>query len=108
MKFIKFTEHNEWEGETWMFYLQLDENENEIKKLKNLIKKREDYEIQDKIFDEKEVNILVDNSQSGYLAFHNKVIGKFNCNNIILSKNDDNLYKGGIRDLFKRKGNDNS
>lgn len=101
MKFIKFRETCDWEGESWNFWLQLDGNEKEIEKLKELIKDRENYKIFDCVLDEKDVDILVKKSDSGYLTYENKIVGKFSVDKIILNKNIDNLYKGGIEDYFQ-------
>lgn len=100
MKFIKFREHCEWEGESWNFWLQLDGNEKEIEKLKEKIKYRREYEIFDDVLDEKAVDVLVKNCGVGYLCFENKVVGKLNSDKIIFDEGSGNLYKGGIKEMF--------
>lgn len=100
MKFIKFTENNDWEGESWNFWLQVDGNEKEIEEFREKISENSPYELANEIIDEKEVDTLVKHCTSGYFDSENKVKGKFNVKKIILNKNEDNLYKGGIRDFF--------
>ena len=108
-KYIKFTENNDWEGESWNFYLELDGNEKEIKKLQELLT---DYEINDfalrNEFDESDVDILVKHTDSSYLHYENKIEGKFNIEKLEeeIKKNKDNaLYKGKICVYFKKNEN---
>lgn len=91
--YVKFTEHNDHEGETWNFYFPYCEKQVEI--LQNLIDSWEDYcpyslsEIEDF-----KVDVLVEHSDFGYMPQHNKL------NKINLPENldADALYKGGIMD----------
>lgn len=113
MKFVQFTEYNDWEGETWNFWLQLDGNETQLKKLKkfladNNIEDNPGYELDMTPVDESEVDILVKHSNGGYMNDHNKVTGKLK---LELPEDDgtedwaweyanDTFYKGQIEDLF--------
>ncbi len=105
MQFIKFTERNNWEGEIWRFYLQVDGNEEQITKLRKLlaaydVKPALSYSLDDKVLDEATVDALVDNSDDdGYMPAHNKVIGRFECPDD-LGERADELYKGSSEEFF--------
>lgn len=84
LKFVKFTEHNDHEGETWNFWLQLDGNEAEIEKLSQLLNTFEgggeiSYELNTTMVLENEVDAVVKHSDQGYMNYHNKVTGTFTC-----------------------------
>lgn len=98
-QYIKFNEYNDNEGEDWNFYLQAEGNEKEIEKLKNLIDEADESETYriTNFIQENEVDILVKHSDSGYMMFENKVIGKMK---IPEDFEVDDLYKGGITKLF--------
>jgi len=76
-EFYQIIEHNDWEGETWKFYLVKDGNEKFITKLKKAIKKHDEYgevmEIGDELVPEFDVDILVKYAESKYMMSHNKV-----------------------------------
>lgn len=104
-EFIQITEHNEWEGETWKFYLVKVGNEKFIDKLKKAAEKFDEYgdriEISDTIVPEFEVDILVKHADSKYMKSHNKV-DKVLDPKTIITKNEDKFfdcfYKGGLFD----------
>jgi len=79
-KYATFIEHNEWEGETWRFYIPIKGNVHELKALEKWINNLEDrsYELDWDPIPEKEVDILVKHSDIGYGADHNKLNGKLN------------------------------
>lgn len=100
--YVKFVENNDWEGEEWTFWLQLDGNEDELTKLAEVIDGFDDEEDsfeldRDVELTDHDVSVLVEHGGSGYMQNHNKVVG-------VLAVPDDltadGLYKGGIRDLF--------
>lgn len=100
--YARLTEHNEWEGETWHFYIPREGNVDALVTLENLIDEEdpdgETFELADRDFTEDEVTLLVnygDTSQNGYLAGHNKLDGKLKP-----VTDMDRLYKSGIRDLM--------
>lgn len=110
--FVRFTENNEWEGETWVFWLQLDGNENELIKLRNLLAELEleaDEDAEDPPYElasfkentlpEEHVDVLVKHGGSGYMAAHTKVLGKFTCPDE-LGDGGRALYKGDITKHF--------
>lgn len=113
MQFVKFTEHNDWEGESWNFWLQLDGNESELSKLKSFLADNElednpGYELDMTPVEESEVDAVVKRSGQGYMNYHNKVTGKFTMPVFEASENedaawgfaDDNFYKGDIQRSF--------
>lgn len=111
MKFIKFTETNDHEGETWFFWLQYDGNHDELVKLNELLSRldSEGYGLDWNQWDEEFIDFAEEEGGWGYMNYHNKVVGKFTCPVYEGSDEpeelqefcDDNFYKGGIEDHFK-------
>ncbi len=116
LRFVRFDETNDHEGETWTFWLQVDGNENQLDKLWNLLidaaknPDDEDEEDEDFAYDlsdrseetlaEEHVDVLVKHAAGvGYMAAHTKVVGKFTCPDS-LGDGADDLYKGKICKLF--------
>lgn len=114
-EFVKFTEHNDNEGESWNFWLQLDDNSVELEKLKSFLSEYdfdEEYELDMTPVPEKEVDIVVKHSDQGYMNYHNKVEGTFTMPDFTVQDEDDaeddaydfagdNFYKGDIARHFK-------
>lgn len=93
-EFYKFTENNDWEGESWNFYIALSREEhNQLNKLLESCP-TESYELDPSPIKEKEVDVLVNNSDVGYIKFENKA-NKFQPfpKKINWEKNDP-FYKG--------------
>jgi hypothetical protein len=110
MEFVKFTEENDWEGETWRFYLQLEGNEEALDELTLLVEKMENwgeesYSLDLDPLEEEEVDILVKHSDSGYMDYHQKVEGFLEIPDNANELSEEDLfslfYKGGIRKLFE-------
>jgi len=116
MKFVKFTEHNDWEGEDWNFWLQLDGNEAALKDLQSWLGTFDDdgeqYELDMTPVDEKEVDMLVKHSGQGYMDYENKVTGTLEVPQVQYKDTEpdlvegqdwlnDNFYKGDIKRHFK-------
>jgi hypothetical protein len=121
MKFIPFVEENEWEGETWRFWLQVDGNEAELEKLRAVLAEIEAlYDDSEPgapftlgpantLHDEDFVNKvcdLADEDEGGYMAAHQKVTGVLTVPDWPApedfgSRAEQDLYKGGIRALFR-------
>lgn len=113
--FVKFTEHNDNEGEDWNFWLQLDGNEDQLNELASWLGTFDDdgesYELDMTPVPETEVDILVKHTDQGYMDYENKVTGTFVCPQPSqTAENDpddawewlnDNFYKGDIARLFK-------
>lgn len=105
MDFITLIENNDNEGETWRFYLQLTGNEIAIDNLKDLITGdewvAESFEFGE-VIPESEVNVLVKHTNSGYMDYENKVVGRLEYEQPQDSEQlTDMLYKGGIVKYFK-------
>lgn len=115
-RFIPFIEKNEHEGETWVFYLQVDGNEEELNKLRvSLSKWAEKYDdnidypefsLSDDIVSEQVVNGRVGaiEDDDSYMEPYHKVTGKFTCPTIDLDNFysiTDRFYKGKIRNFFQ-------
>lgn len=112
MKFVKFRENNENEGESWNFWLQLDNNQNELNRLQMFVSRfdpnREGFEINMLPVDESEVDVLVKHSDSGWMSYENKVTGYLTLPEVDENLDEDsgfdwlmnNFYKGGIEDFF--------
>lgn len=106
MKFVKLTEHNDNEGESWNFWLQFDGNEDQLRRLfvsiNTFDEDYEDFELDLTPVDESEVDVLVKHGGQGYMDYHNKVTGSFECpeweeyGDMV-----DDLYKGDIKRWFK-------
>jgi hypothetical protein len=105
MNYFEITEHNDWEGEIWTFFLQETGNEKFIEKLRKAIKKfnidPEDFEVKDELASEKEVNLLVKRARSGYLPRFNKIDRILDPKRIQLASQNkffDCYYKGSLFD----------
>lgn len=121
MNFVKLTENNDNEGESWNFWLQLDQNGAQLSRLAKIIDLANDagfdeaYELDMTSVDESEVDILIKHTDSGYMDYENKVIGKLELpkfdNSLFVYEDEvddavfewlnDNLYKGDIVRWFK-------
>lgn len=105
--FARYTENNEHEGETWVFWLQYDGNEDALSALDDLIAEAvgdsepEEYELDlDTLIPEWEVDTLVKHGGQGYMDYHHKVTGKLTLPSDLGEYLED-LYKGGVKKLFK-------
>lgn len=115
--FAKLIEHNDHEGETWIFFLQIDGNEENLAKLKGLIDQYDEdgneYELSLDPIPEQIVDNLTEhgNDASGYMPLFNKVTGTlrdFEEGDIVERYGEgddtwhelDGLYKGQIKRLY--------
>lgn len=104
----RFTEINEHEGETWTFWLQTSGNEVQLAKFAALIDKinEEDESGEDpqyslgEVRDEEFVDVLLEESDEGYMAAHTRLVGTFTCPDD-LGEFGDVIYKGQISKLWK-------
>lgn len=99
--YFEFKENCSWEGETWRWYIPIDGNEKNITFLKKEIEKFPNFTISEKIFDEREVDILVENTSVGYMASHDKLEGKLDFSDYPEKSTngaEDPFYKGDIRE----------
>lgn len=113
MRFVRFTEVNEHEGEIWRLWIQLDGNETELGKLAGLLKEEEeraelDYTLD--LDDPREafyVDVLVEEATRvchGYHPSDTRVLGTFRCPTLqdLEDKDlelDEALYKFGLLDF---------
>lgn len=108
-EFVKFIEDNDHEGETWYFWLQLDGNEDTLDRLADLLSCAdviEQYRFNfQAVLEDRDVDVLVKHGGSGYMDYHTKVPGRLVIPEDLIQTtewgpNADQLYKGGIADLF--------
>ena len=105
MRYVKFTETNESEGETWAFWLQYDGNEAALAELRSRLAAHVDppYALADETEDESAVDLFVRNAADDmYLPSDSKITGTL----VLPDKFDEHLeelYKGGIQDLFRQE-----
>lgn len=104
--FVPLVEHNEWEGETWTFWLQVEGNEDELVKLYEWIAEFEveafELDVNDRE-SEDVVDRMVERAEIGYIYSDNKFTGRLTMPDKVESGGRlfDMLYKGGINSYFK-------
>jgi len=99
--YVRLTEENEWEGETWHHYLPVAGNEQALSALRALIHNAFDdfgFTLGEETYTKVEVDTLAQlgNDGDGYLPPHTKLFGR-------LTPVDDleKLYKGQIVNFMK-------
>jgi len=105
MEYITFIESNDWENQTWNFYVPTKDNKTAIKELKRLLEERGDmdnFRLDEKKLKEEEVNKLVRNSGgTHYMNDHTKLDGVFDISQLLAHRDIFVvLCKGGIRDFM--------
>lgn len=102
--FVRYTEHNDHEGETWTFWLQRDGNENALRWLADFLAdvNAEDLDPEHELFlddviPEEHVDVLAKWGGEAYMPLHNKVIGTMS---IPEKFSPGDLYKGDVAELF--------
>lgn len=114
--FAKFTEYNEWEGETWHYFLPVDGNQSGLAKLERILGQydpsQEHFELNlTDLVPEWEVDVLVKHTDVFYRPVYTKVTGRirdFYAEEILYQPGWDsgegsrelNLGKGRIEELF--------
>lgn len=98
--YVRLTEENEWEGETWHHYLPVTGNEQALNTLRELIRNAFDdfgFTLGEETYTKVEVDTLarLGNDGNGYLPLHTTLAGR-------LAPVDDleKLYKGQITDFM--------
>lgn len=94
-KIYTFTEENEWEGETWHFYIKLTEEDAERFKKALDCESCECYTLEDENITEEEAINLSKHSRGGYMATYNYV-GDIKLPKVLDENVLDRLYKGGL------------
>lgn len=106
--YISLIEQNEHEGETWRFWIRVEGNEEALNKLGVSLEYfgLDDLYMLDETLPEAEVDALVKNTMSGYMAFESKLDGKLTVSDDLAGFEalSDALYKGGISDLIDWSG----
>ncbi len=102
--YVRLIEHNDWEGETWNFYVPVLGNEDQLNKIDNGIFKYqhgETYKLDRSRLTEEEVDERVSMGGGGYMARHNKYKGIIDEEILDVALQDKDsffsyLYKGGL------------
>lgn len=99
--YVKFTEHNDWEGETWHFYIPIQGNELTLDRIGELINGNEFYELKrKKEYTEQEVDFLCgEEGSTTYMNQHNKVKSINKLPLVVDFEIDDPFYKGSPWEL---------
>jgi len=94
--YVCFIEHNDWEGETWRFYIPINGNEADLAKVRELIT-GSDYELVDEPqWSKAEVKKLERAGGYGYMNYHNLAAGFKQLPDSINWDEEDPFYKGGL------------
>lgn len=101
----RFIETNDSEGETWSWWLQVEGNELELDRLSGFLASFYDSDdvlhgVAEDVITGPEVDLLVRFADVGYYRSQNKVDGFLSLPDDLAAAFVDDLYKGGIRDLF--------
>lgn len=106
--YIRFTEYNDNEGETWHFFIPEEGNAEEIEHLRDVVEERldeEQYQVGAEVLTEEAVAVLVASNaweDGGYDTRFNKLAGKLTVPGDIDDETlDGAFYKGGIRQMVK-------
>jgi len=105
----RLIETNDWENERWSWYIEWEGNQVALNLLETKLKQYdpngEQYKLDGKIYNEKEVDLLVEHAEEGYYRSHNKLKGKlrkYTIENIYsLETLEYVLAKGSIREIVK-------
>jgi hypothetical protein len=100
--YVRLTEHNDHEGETWYFYIPVGGNEDAVyQHLSRLISTangdgEEHWSLSDFVFEEGEVDVIVKYG----MDIHNKMCGTLTVPDVTNQEDAvDLLYKGGLANL---------
>lgn len=106
--YVRWTEYNDHEGETWTLWLQRDGNETALEELSRRLavevteENEEEFALDlDVVLNEHDVNVLVEHGGEGYAPYHTRVDGRLA---VPPDLDRDDLYKRGVRDLFSASG----
>lgn len=96
MKYMMFTENNEWEGETWNFFIPIEGNEAVIEKIRKLIRGNSAYELGEPVWTQSEVEKLLRKpSRTDYINEFNLVSAVNDLPDTIdWERDNDPFYKG--------------
>lgn len=98
--YAELVERNDWEGESWTFWIQHTGNEAQLELLYDRIEEQnrtEEYSLDlDNLEPEEIVDRIVRRTRSGYMDYQNKVSGRFTC-----PEDVDDLYKGRAENFME-------
>lgn len=105
-RFVRFVENNDHEGEEWRFWLQVNGNEKELKRLRKILfaTMPSNYTIDDlsDAVPESHVDTMVSFAFGGYMDSDHKCTGRLELPlDDAFGNLDDLFYKGQIMDFFK-------
>jgi hypothetical protein len=117
IKYYCFEEMNDWEGETWHFYIPVKGNEEAVVLLRENIEKvckaldieECSFIIHKETYAKKEIDIASKFDECTYMGGHNILKGRLEVPPFPDSVNEriddyfDPFYKGGIRDMMRKK-----
>lgn len=99
-QYFKFTENNDWEGETWNFYIPMSVADHE--KISEIIKDKEFYSLSKKPLAIDEIKSrLKRGSKTSCLCDENLCSEKFKIPKKIDWDEDDPFYKGGLWEVLE-------
>jgi hypothetical protein len=125
-QYCRFTETNEYEGETWHFYIPVKGNEDALIRLQDQLErvsafysKGEEMDISDlgyslsqKTYTRDQVQFLMDEDDEGigYMRTHNRLTGYLSLpklsmiiDEVSARQWEEHFYKGGIVNLMQRR-----
>ena len=100
MDYVKWTEINDWEGETWNFYIPFWGNTSAVYLLITMLPEYSSYKLCPNLIPEDEVDILIKHvGENGYMPEHNKmkgIIDRTKFENLDADHFESLFYKGGL------------
>jgi hypothetical protein len=102
--YLRLTERNDWEGETWHFFIRIQGNEEALNKIAAAVVGSEEFHIDPTEYTEEEVDRRIcDDPGSGYMPMNNKLVGILKKLPATKEKLLEKMYKGGIRKFQKMR-----
>lgn len=105
MNYFALTEHNDWEAESWTFFIPVEDNEDAIELIADKIEELGwDFDLDIEPVDGKEVDMLMARkyNDTSYMDRYNRLSGVIDVKEFLfrLEKDDFPLYKGGIKEFM--------
>ncbi|WP_029931069.1 hypothetical protein [Nocardia otitidiscaviarum] len=106
----RLIEYNDWEGETWNFWLAVDGNGPALDRLVEFVAKRygdddpQPFRFTDDLLSAEQVDLLVRFAECDYMPTHNRVDGVLTLPGELGDDFARKLYKGGIKGFFTEAG----
>lgn len=104
--YVELIEYNDWEGETWSFWIPVPGNEDAIESLRHILTDSfaiDCFEMGETLLSESKLDFLIKRSkgETSYLSRHNKLRGVLKLPDKTPGEVIDAFYKGGIREMVK-------